>query len=178
MESDEISSACAPNFLLMVTGQRREEVAGAHWHEIDLDRSVWRITAERTKNGRPHDVPLSSLALSIFEQLPRRIDRDLIFGNGKGPFSGWSKSKERLDQRSNVGGWRLHDLRRTLVTGMAEPGIQPHVIEAVVNHVIQKPGPNLVAFTGMRRLVEQFKIWVIWTKSGGNSNCCARNFER
>lgn len=121
--------------LLLLTGQRREEVAAAGWHELDLGNSLWRIAPERTKNSRPHDVPLSSTALSILEQLPRRVGRDLVFGDRKGPFSGWSKSKERLDHRSNLTGWRLHDLRRTLVTGMAELGVQPHVIEAVVNHV-------------------------------------------
>lgn len=61
--------------------------------------------------------------------------RDLVFGIGKGPFSGWSKAKARLDTRSGVQDWRLHDLRRTVVTGMAQTGIQPHIIEAVVNHI-------------------------------------------
>ncbi len=121
--------------LLLLTGQRREEVAAMGWHELDLNNSLWRIAPERTKNSRPHDVPLSSMALAILEQLPKRIDRDLVFGGRKGPFSGWSKSKERLDQRINLTDWRLHDLRRTLVTGMAELGVQPHVIEAVVNHI-------------------------------------------
>jgi len=121
--------------LLLLTGQRREEVAAMTWHELDLGNALWRIDPGRTKNSRPHDVPLSSTALSIIEQLHRRVDRDLVFGGRKGPFSGWSKSKERLDQRIKLIGWRLHDLRRTLVTGMAELGVQPHVIEAVVNHV-------------------------------------------
>lgn len=121
--------------LLMLTGQRREEVAAIGWRELDLKKALWSIPSERTKNGRPHDVPLSSHAVAIFDQIPDRAERDLIFGEGEGPFSGWSKSKERLDRRSGVSNWRLHDLRRTLVTGMAEIGIQPHVIEAVVNHV-------------------------------------------
>ena len=121
--------------LLMLTGQRREEVAGAHWRELDFEQSLWRIEGERTKNGRPHVVPLSSAALSIFAQLSSSADRNLVFGSGQGPFSGWSKSKERLDRRAGIVNWRLHDLRRTLVTGMAEIGIQPHVIEAVVNHI-------------------------------------------
>ena len=121
--------------LLLLTGQRREEVAAVTWHELDLDSALWRIAPERTKNSRPHDVPLSSTALSILKQVPRRVNRELVFGGRKGPFSGWSKSKERFDQRTDLTGWRLHDLRRTLVTGMAELGVQPHVIEAVVNHV-------------------------------------------
>ena len=96
---------------------------------------MWRIPASRTKNGRGHDVPLSDPVLAIINSISPREGRHLIFGDGSGPFSGWSKSKERLDQRSGVTDWRLHDLRRTVVTGMAELGVQPHVIEAIVNHV-------------------------------------------
>lgn len=121
--------------LLMLTGQRREEVAAARWTEIDTKSALWRIPAERTKNKRAHEVPLSKHALAIFGSLARREARDLIFGEADGPFSGWSKSKERLDRRSGVLSWTLHDLRRTVVTGMAEIGVQPHIVEAVVNHV-------------------------------------------
>ncbi|MGI9449223.1 MAG: tyrosine-type recombinase/integrase, partial [Geminicoccaceae bacterium] len=64
--------------LLLLTGQRREEVAAIGWHELDLDNSLWRIAPERTKNSRPHDVPLSSPALLILEQRPKRIDRELV----------------------------------------------------------------------------------------------------
>ena len=121
--------------LLMLTGQRREEVAAARWTEIDAKRSLWSIPGQRTKNKRAHDVPLSNRALDIFGALPKRDGRDLIFGEADGPFSGWSKSKERLDRRAGVSSWTLHDLRRTVVTGMAEIGVQPHIVEAVVNHV-------------------------------------------
>lgn len=121
--------------LLILTGQRREEVATARWTEIDVKRALWSIPAERTKNKRSHDVPLSKYALGIFENLPIREGRNLIFGETDGPFSGWNKSKERLDRRFGVSSWTLHDLRRTVVTGMAEIGIQPHIVEAVVNHV-------------------------------------------
>jgi integrase len=134
----------------MLTGQRREEVAGLCWSEVDFDRSLWTLPGERTKNGLPHEVPLSKLALRILGEQPRRlgdgkIQRDLIFGRGKGPFSGWSRSKVRLDEALSAGGdqekklisnWRIHDLRRTMVTIMAERlSILPHVIESVVNHV-------------------------------------------
>lgn len=121
--------------LLLLTGQRREEVAAMGWSELDLGNALWSIVPERTKNKRPHDVPLSFPALAILGQRPRRDGRDFIFGDRKGPFSGWSKSKDRLDQRSGVVGWRLHDLRRTMVTGLAELGTQPHVIEAMINHI-------------------------------------------
>jgi integrase len=136
--------------LLMLTGQRREEVAGLCWSEVDFDRSVWTLPGERTKNGLPHEVPLSKQALQILGEQPRRlgggkIPRDLMFGRGNGPFSGWSRSKARLDDALSVGSgqekalisnWRIHDLRRTMVTMMAERlDVLPHVIESVVNHV-------------------------------------------
>lgn len=121
--------------LLLLTGQRREEVAAMRWSEIDLERRVWEIPSNRTKNGRPHQVPLSDKAALIFASLPVRDGRDLVFGTGKGGFSGWGQSKARSDRRSGLTEWRIHDLRRTAVTAMAELGIQPHVIEAVVNHI-------------------------------------------
>lgn len=121
--------------LLLLTAQRREEVAAMRWSEIDLERRLWEIPSTRTKNGRPHQVSLSDRVASILEALPRRDERELVFGTGKGGFSGWGQSKARSDRRSGLNDWRIHDLRRTAVTGMAELGIQPHVIEAVVNHV-------------------------------------------
>ena len=121
--------------LLILTGQRREEVGGMTWQELDFEKALWSIPTERSKNRQAHEVPLSSSALMLLRNRQRHDKRDLVFGVGKGPFSGWSKAKARLDLRSGVQNWRLHDLRRTVVTGMAETGIQPHIIEAVVNHI-------------------------------------------
>ncbi len=121
--------------LLALTGQRREEVAAIAHSEIN--GTLWTLSAARTKNGREHEVPLSDQALNIIESVPRRDDRDLLFGAGAGPFSGFSKAKAAMDTRlgKKVAPWRLHDLRRTAATGMARLGVQPHVIEAVLNHI-------------------------------------------
>jgi integrase len=137
--------------LLVLTGQRREEVGGLSRDEIDLDRAIWTLPRERTKNGLPHDVPLSQAALDILASTPQREGRTLLFGGGEGPFSGWSKAKAALDQRiaatmrrrAEEAGekckpmlpWRLHDIRRTVATRMADLGVLPHVVEAVLNHV-------------------------------------------
>jgi integrase len=142
--------------LLILTGQRREEVAGLTWGEIDPDRAEWTLPAERAKNGRAHVVPLSDQALAIVQAVPVRPRRALVFGQGDGPFSGWSQSKARLDRRvallrakaasieqpgaeataaHELPNWVVHDIRRSVVTHMAELGIEPHVIEAIVNHV-------------------------------------------
>jgi integrase len=121
--------------LLLLTGQRAEEIAGLSWSEIDLDRGVIKLPGERTKNHRPHTIPLAPMAADILAARERRKDRDLVFGTGNGGFDGWSKAKVALDAKLNIAAWRIHDLRRTAATGMADVGIQPHVIEAVLNHV-------------------------------------------
>ncbi len=127
--------------LLILTGQRREEVAGLTWEELALDRRNWTIGRQRSKNGSQHEVPLSDAAVAILEARLRRPGRSLVFGAGAGSFSGWSRAKEALDARvAAVNGkalvpWRLHDLRRTAATRMADLGTQPHVIEAVLNHL-------------------------------------------
>ena len=131
--------------LLILTGQRREEVGGMLWSEINFDKPVWRIDAERTKNGLGHDVPLSSAAVEILRKR-KRSGRALVFGSREGPFQGWSNAKSALDRRvftklretgadDAVKQWRLHDIRRTVATRMADLGVQPHVIEAVLNHI-------------------------------------------
>jgi integrase len=127
--------------LLILTGQRREEVAAMPWAEVDIAGATWRIAGERTKNARPHEVPLSQPALAILGARIRSDGRELVFGSRKGPFSGWSKAKAALDARMTaelghpVASWRLHDVRRTVATGLADLGVQPHVIEAVLNHI-------------------------------------------
>jgi integrase len=127
--------------LLILTGQRREEVAAMRRAELDLEKQIWSLPGTRTKNGRPHDVPLSEAAVEILRNQSPRPHRDLLFGLAGGPFSGWSKAKASLDARISTAlghalvDWRLHDLRRTVATGMADLGVLPHVIEAVINHI-------------------------------------------
>lgn len=123
--------------LLIVTGQRRNEVAGMGWNELDLDAALWTIPASRMKNRRPHDVPLSATAVAILSGVPRRVGREFVFGIRGGPFSGFTKRKAALDKQVNgeAGAWTLHDLRRTAATGMATLGTTPHVVEAVLSHV-------------------------------------------
>jgi integrase len=127
--------------LLILTGQRREEVAAMTWDEVDLGGATWRIGGDRTKNARAHEVLLASQSIAILRAIERRDGRGLVFGSRKGPFSGWSKAKASLDARLSAtlgrapAAWRLHDIRRTVATRMADLGVQPHVIEAVLNHI-------------------------------------------
>lgn len=125
--------------LLMLTAQRRDEIGSLHWSEIshvnESGKALVALPGVRTKNGRPHDVPLSTLAAESLKAQPAIAGRDLVFGEGEGGFSGWSKAKAALDVACGVTGWTLHDLRRTAATRMADLGIAPHVIEALLNHI-------------------------------------------
>jgi integrase len=133
--------------LLLLTGQRRREIGDLAWPEIDLSARQIELPASRTKNNRPHLVPLCNEALAILNKIERSEDRDLVFGRGEGGFSGWSRAKAELDERIAAARrqahvrkpmlpWRLHDLRRSYVTHINERGFaQPHVVEALVNHI-------------------------------------------
>jgi integrase len=127
--------------LLILTGQRREEIGAMRWSEIDFEERLIALPPARTKNNRPHDVPLSQAAVAILKSHHARVGQDLVFGDSPRKaeprgFQGWSHCKAVLDkQTSSIGPWRLHDVRRTVATRMAELGVQPHVVEAVLNHV-------------------------------------------
>lgn len=123
--------------LLVFTGQRISEVAGMAWDDIDFDKKIWSLPAAKNKAGRAHEVPLTDMAVDIIEQLPR-LDETLVFPARRHmsskPVSGFSKAKKQLDDLSGVTNWRQHDIRRTVATGMARLGIQPHIVERVLNH--------------------------------------------
>ncbi len=127
--------------LLTLTGARRTEVSGLQWAELDGD--MWRLPAERTKNARVHLIPLSTMSTEVIGALPRVDGSDYVFTmTGAAPVSGWGKVKQRLDKliaeaapNEPLQPWRVHDTRRTVVTGMNETlGIEPHVVEACVGH--------------------------------------------
>ncbi|WP_242223612.1 tyrosine-type recombinase/integrase [Shinella zoogloeoides] len=144
--------------LLFMTAQRRDEVTGMRWSEIDLDKALWTIPAERAKNGKVHDVHLSKCAVALIRSLPRFVltgksKSDLVFTTtGETPFSGFSKAKNALDAKMlqamrkqasendrdpdqiSIPPWRLHDIRRTVATELSKLGIAIHVAEAILNH--------------------------------------------
>jgi integrase len=134
--------------ILLLTGQRRAEVAGMLWSELrnlDGNNALWEIPGHRTKNKHGHLVPLTRAAIDFILTIPHTSD--LVFTTtGETPVSGFGKAKDRIDTRLNrlrkadgrepMSPWTLHDLRRTMVTVMNEElGIAPHVVEAVVNHM-------------------------------------------
>ena len=139
---------------LLLTGQRRSEVGGVAWSEIDIEKAEWIIPANKAKNGKAHAVDLSPLALEILESQPK-IGPLVFASNGDKPLNGWSRAKKRLDtamekQRLEADmpvpfpAWRNHDLRRTAASGMAALGTAPHIVERVLNHISGSTG-GLVA---------------------------------
>ena len=122
--------------LLLLTAQRRGEVAGMCWDEIDWRERTWTVPPDRTKNKRVQTLPLSYLTIEVLQSVPKVHDR-FVFparGNDAAAPSGFSKIKRRLDSLSGVSSWTLHDLRRTAATRMASAGVAPHVIERILNH--------------------------------------------
>lgn len=140
--------------VLILTAQRRDEVANARYSEFNKAGDLWIIPRDRTKNSKEHDVPLSEAARGVIGTLPQiKGATDLIFTTtGNTPVSGYSKAKARLDaimikiareeamargespDNVQIKPWRIHDLRRTAASGMARLGQPVHVIEAVLNH--------------------------------------------
>jgi integrase len=131
--------------LLLLTGQRLDEVGKMTREELH-DDGTWHLAGERTKNGKPHVVPLPPPARELIASMPG--DSGFVFTTtGASPVSGWSRMKKRLDAamlelarkdkgaKATIPPWRLHDLRRTAITGMNELGVLPHVVELVVNHI-------------------------------------------
>jgi integrase len=132
--------------LLILTGQRRSEVAGLQWSELDRSTATWTIPPARTKNGKAHVVPLPEQAV---QELDRLAGGDkwpqkgfALSTTGKTAISGMSKAKASLDagisklpEGQNVSDWRVHDLRRTVATGLQRLGVRFEVTEAVLNHV-------------------------------------------
>lgn len=140
--------------MLILTGQRREEVAGMTRREVSVPKALWTIPRDRAKNDIAHDVPLSPQSLALLEGLPKIAGKgEFVFTTtGNTPVSGFAKMKLRLDakmleimkneakaagddpERVTLPPWRMHDIRRTVASGMARLGINLPVIEKVLNH--------------------------------------------
>lgn len=127
--------------MLILTGQRRSEVAGMRWADLDLEAATWIIPAGDTKAERTHLVTLSPIAVDMLKGLPEL--GEFVFSNdGETHISGYSKGKLRLDKFIAANGpalapWRLHDLRRSAATHMVRLGIPELVVSRVLNHAVQ-----------------------------------------
>jgi integrase len=138
--------------LLVLLGARRDEIAGMRRSELDLDRGVWTLPGERSKNRRPNEIPLPDLAVAILRSLPRVERSDFVFSaTGKTPVSGFSSAKRQIDVAmaelaareaetrgesvKTIEPWVIHDLRRTFATNLQKLGVRLEVTESILNHV-------------------------------------------
>jgi integrase len=162
LRNDTYGALCR---LLLLLGSRRDELGSLRFSEIDFDRALISLPAERVKNKRAHEIPLGAPALAILKAQPRHVlpdgtARDLAFAGGQIGFSDWSGSKIDLDRRilearvaaaqqagadpakvAPMPHWTLHDFRRVISTAMHDRlGIAPHVVEAVLGHVGHQAG--------------------------------------
>jgi integrase len=121
--------------LLILTGQRRGEIAALRWDYIDQKQKTITLPALLTKNNRQHTFPYGDMTARIFENVP--YQDGVLFparGNPEQIFSGWSKCKAALDKKCVIAQWTLHDLRRTFATNLAALGTPVHVTEKLLNH--------------------------------------------
>ncbi|MCB2079788.1 MAG: site-specific integrase [Novosphingobium sp.] len=160
--ADELGEPFGPIYaMLFATGQRRDEVAGLSWQELDQETATWQLPAERAKNGKPHVVPLNRRAIEALDRVagqegearPKWPKRGIVFTTTGGTsVSGYSRAKARLDAKMlelarkdaeaagddpesvTIEPWRIHDARRTFATGMQKLGIRFEVTEAILNH--------------------------------------------
>ena len=127
--------------LLILTGCRCREIGELKWTELDLDRGVMTISGARTKNRRALTLTLPPMAMDLLRSMPRRNDCDNVFGSSAEGFTSWSYGTDALNGRIVVvegkplAPWTLHDIRRSVATHCAEIGVQPHIIEAILNHI-------------------------------------------
>jgi integrase len=131
--------------LLILTGQRRAEIGSLRWSEIDPVGRLIRLEAARVKNGKAHDVPLSAPAMALLQAIAGGTDTgNFVFGRSAVGFTGFGAPKKDLELRLGAARvdagdepmtpWVIHDIRRSVATHMAELGVQPHIIEAILNH--------------------------------------------
>jgi integrase len=147
--------------LLLLTGARRSEVAGMSDAEIKGD--VWTIPAARTKNSKPLRVTLTKTAQAILWELPREQGCPYVFGPTGGTCSfGYSKAKARLDEAAKIAEpWSLHDLRRTMRTGLSRLGVREEIAERCINH---PPGGLVGIYNQHKYEAEMAQAWQAWER--------------
>ena len=147
--------------LLALLGQRRSEVAEMTWQEVDIEKKIWTIPVNRAKNSRSHFVHLAPRAVEIIQAQPKVSE--LVFPTPSGkPFMEYSKAKAQLDKDSGVTEWVLHDLRRTVVSGMASLGIAPHVADKVLNHQSGTISGIAAVYQRHEFLIERLAAMNLW----------------
>jgi integrase len=161
--------------LLLLLGQRRNEVASMKWQDLDLAKGLWSLPREATKNKLPHTVPLSDCVLKIIKQQKRLIIVDgetkrktpcpYVFSTtGTTPVSGWGKAKVALTDgleknKIILADWRIHDLRRTVSTNLGDMGYHNEDIDLLLNHTSRGVTAVYNRSTYLEKKKEMLKVW-------------------
>lgn len=153
--------------LLLLTAQRRGDVAKMEWRDVDLENKRWQIPGTKTKNRRPHTVHLSEQAIAILTNLAeaRTSEQELVFSTtGTTPISGFGRMKSRLDEVSGVHDWRLHDIRTAFATHLADRGFDESIVDRVLNHVASASSASTVArvYNRAERLQDRAEALTFW----------------
>jgi integrase len=145
--------------LLCLTGCRKSEISGLRWAEIDFDEAVIRLPGSRTKNGRPHVVPLAPPALEILRTVPRVSDLFAFYSIS------WSHTKIKLDQLVDIPAWTIHDVRRSVATGLREHlATDPHLVELLLNHASGTRAGVAGVYDRSERLPERRRALEKWAE--------------
>jgi integrase len=152
--------------LLLLTGARRDELAHATWDEFNLERRMWVLPRKRSKNDKEHFTHLSAPALAIIKAMPPRLIGFLFTTtNDRTPVSGFGRARERLAAAMpGVEPFTLHDLRRTIATGMADLGIAEHVLDRVLNHAGRKVSGTARIYNRHEYLRERQAALDVWAR--------------
>jgi integrase len=161
--------------LLMLTAQRRDEVAGMEWAELNLDKREWIIPGSRTKNGKEHLVHVSPMAFDILANLKQRAKKNSIAScyvfttTDETHISGYSRAKEfldakilRLNDEAEIPSWRVHDIRRSVATGLGGLKVPPHIIERILNHVSGVNGGIVGVYQRFEYVEERKQALIAW----------------
>jgi integrase len=158
--------------LLILTGQRRDEIAKLRWSEIDFDKALIVLPPARVKNNTRHELPISPQALAILCRLNAAAATNTPKLNGNGGRGndtrvfdnlGWTPRKRKLDAAIALPHWTLHDIRRSVATGLAELGVLPHIIECCLNHISGFRGGVAGIYNRNRYLPEMREALQLWS---------------
>jgi integrase len=146
--------------LLLLTGCRRDEIGSLRWSEIDLDAGTLTISAERSKNRKAHSLILPAMALDILRAIPRRENRDYVFGRSGQGFQRWGAYTTALRGRlGDMPEWRIHDLRRTFRSGLSRLGVAPHIAELAINHQRRSLEATYDRYRYEREVAHALALW-------------------
>ena len=149
--------------VLILTGQRRDEVRCMRWEELDLKKKQWLIPGSRNKAKRNHLVPLGPEVVKLIKEVPRIKKSEWVFSvSGDKPYAGMKRLKEILDRDSGLKSWTIHDLRRTFRTGLSALAVPPEIRTRCMNHAT---GSKLDGVYDMYEFVEEKRAaMTAWAK--------------